>query len=181
MKINLFETHDRLQHLKKDQSQIIAEGCEECLKRHPRSLAIQARCPYVYIFAHARTTENGIDKRLLWQPRLVKPKAQTNSYLFRAKSHSDIVEVCWDIPNREMWNEYKKGNLVQNEVVIWSIHQFLNNREALESAHPEDLPDERLKQIMLDIARCEDEENRMKKLYATQETSEPYQASYWKS
>jgi hypothetical protein len=103
MKIQRLETHDRLAHLQQDQSHIIAQGCEDCLKKNWLSLAFQARCHYVYIFAHPRTTDNGVNKRLLWQPRLSKPTAQTNSYLFGAQSNTDLIELCWLIPPRELW------------------------------------------------------------------------------
>lgn len=181
MKINLFETHDRLQHLQKEQSHVIAQGCEECLKKNPDSLAIQSRCHYVYIFAHPRTSEDGINKRLLWQPRLTKPKAQTNSYLFRAKSHSDLIELCWFIPPRELWSQFKMGNVTESEDVIWSINQFQNNRTKLEAPFDDDISEERAKAIWIDIARAKEEDIRMKKLYSMPEISEPYQSLISKS
>ena len=100
MKVDRLETHDRLLHFKKDQALNIAQGAEDCLKRNPLSLAIQSRSPYVYLFAHPRTADDGFTKRMLWQPRLTRPKAQTNSYLFRAQSNSDVIEVCWLLPPR---------------------------------------------------------------------------------
>ncbi len=141
MKINKLETHDRLQHLIKDQSETIAKGAEECLKRNPLSLAMQDRSPYVYLFAHPRTTDDGINKRILWQPRLTKPTAQTNSYLFRATSKTDLIEVCWLLPPRELWEEYKKGNVTESGSVLWSIQQFQSNRDKLETKDPKDLED----------------------------------------
>lgn len=172
MKIQRLETHDRLEHLQKDQSHVIAQGCEDCLKKNWLSLAIQERCHYVYIFAHPRTAEDGVNKRLLWQPRLCKPKAQTNSYLFRAQSNTDLIELCWFIPPREVWGQFKKGNVTESAEVIWSIDQFQNNRQKLEEPFPDDISEERFKQIMRDIARCKDEENRVKKMYAKPETEE---------
>ncbi len=102
MKILRLDAHDRLEHLKKDQSNTITQGCEDCLKKNPDSLALQSHCHYVYIFAHPRTIElderialfnedwkNSLidplyvrkyktledvpNTRLLWQPRLTKP------------------------------------------------------------------------------------------------------------
>src|SRR5215470_6737494 len=88
MKLNRLETHDRLQHFVQDQSKNIWQGADDCMKRNPLSLALQDRSPYIYIFAHPRTADDGVTKRMLWQPRLTKPQAQSNSYLFRAKSNS---------------------------------------------------------------------------------------------
>ena len=111
MKINRLETHDRLIHFKAEQSLNIAQGANDCLTKNRLSLALQERSPYIYIFAHPRTADDGVNKRMLWQPRLTRPKAQTNSYLFRAKSHSDICEICWLLPPREMWKTYDKGTI----------------------------------------------------------------------
>lgn len=165
MKINRLETHDRLLHLKKDQSQNIFKGAEDCLKRNPDSLFFQDRSPYVYIFAHPRTAEDGITKRMLWQPRLWKPKAQTNSYLFRAVSHSDIIQVCWLLPPEEMWGQYVFENVTESEDVLWSINQYIHNREKLEADHPNDLSDEKGKSIMQDWIASKRQDRMMKNNY----------------
>jgi hypothetical protein len=151
MKVNRLETHDRLEHFIKDQSLNIAEGASDCLKKNQLSLMLQDRSPYIYIFAHPRTAEDGVTKRMLWQPRLTKPKAQTNSYLFRAKSKSDIMEICWLLPPEETWGQYGKGNVTENEWVVWSIDQYMHNRERLSSKEPEDLSDGLIKMIYLEI------------------------------
>jgi hypothetical protein len=119
---------------------------------------MQEESPYIYIFAHPRTADDGITKRLLWQPRLTKPKAQTNSYLFRAQSKTDIIEVCWLIPPREMWGQYKKGNIAEEPTILWSIDQFLHNRKELEKSDPDDLPDERVQKIWGKIKRTKMQE-----------------------
>lgn len=151
MKIERLETHDRLEHFVKDQSLNIAQGASDCLKRNSLSLMLQEKSPYIYIFAHPRTADDGVTKRMLWQPRLTKPKAQTNSYLFRAESNTDILEVCWLLPPREMWEQYKKGNVTENEIVLWSIDQFINNRKKLEENDPKDLSENIIKRIYLEI------------------------------
>jgi len=102
---------------------------------------------------------------MLWQPRLTKPTAQTNSYLFRAQSNTDILEICWLLPPREMWAQYKKGNVTEHEFVLWSIDMFENHRQDLERPDPDDLNEEQCKNIYLRIAAEADEEKRMKKLY----------------
>jgi hypothetical protein len=151
MLIDRLETHDRLEHFIQDQWSTISEGATDCLTKNPDSLALQEKSPYVYIFAHPRTHDNGVSKRLLWQPRLTKPTAQTNSYLFRAGSKSDVLMVCWLIPPREMWDQYKKGNVCESNIVLWSINQFQYNRDELERKDEHDLSDARCKEIWLDI------------------------------
>lgn len=140
MKIDKLETHDRLQHFKKDQNDSISDGLHTCLNENPLSIALQERSPYIYIFAHPRTSESGI-KVMYWQPRLSKPKAQTNSYLFRIRSFSDECEVMWMIPPREMWTQYERGKVTEHDIVIWSVNQFETAREKLEQPEPDDLSD----------------------------------------
>lgn len=156
MKINRLETHDRLKHFQTDQALNISKGVEDCLKRNQLSLDMQDRSNYVYIFAHPRTAEDGVTKRMLYQPRLTKPLAQTNSYLFRAISKTDTLEVCWLLPPFEMWSQYRKGNVTESEIVMWSILQFQTNKAALEQPNDEDLPDDVVRNIYLEIARTKD-------------------------
>lgn len=150
MKINRLEAHDRLLHLKKEQSLNVFQGAEDCLKNNPLSLAYQEKSPYIYIFAHPRSIENG-NKALYWQPRLSKPSAQTNSYLFRAQSKTDLIEVCWLIPPREFWPQYKAGNVTENDLVEWSVKQFRYNKIELEKPHADDMSEERMKLILQTI------------------------------
>jgi hypothetical protein len=145
MKISRLETHDRLNHFKNDQALNIFQGAEDCLKKNKDSLELQAHFPYIYIFAHPRTAEDGVNKRMLWQPRLTKPAAQLNSYLFRANSHQDLIEIVWLLPPRETWDQYKKGNVCESEEVLYSIFLFDENRSKLEEPHPEDLSEADMK------------------------------------
>lgn len=154
MKLNRLETHDRLDHFKKDQSDNIFQGADDCMKRNELSLALQARSPYVYLFAHPRTHDDTIAiKRMIWQPRLTKPKAQTNSYLFRAQSNSDILEIIWLLPPEELWENYEKGKVMVHEDIMISIKNFLNHREELEKPHKDDLPDHVVRMIYKEIAK----------------------------
>lgn len=165
MKLNRLETYDRLLNLKKDQSENIFKGIEDCLTRNPDSLFFQSKCPYIYVFAHPRTGDDGVTKRMLWQPRLWKPRAQTNSYLFRVKSYSDILEICWLLPPKEMWGQYILDNVTGSQEVLWSIDQYVNHRNKLEADDPEDLSDERGKQIMLEWIAVKRQDRMMKNLY----------------
>ena len=147
MKLNRLETHDRLIHLYKDQALNISQGAEDCLKKNALSVALQERSPYIYIFAHPRTHDNGVTKRMIWQPRLTKPIPDTNSYCFRAISKTDNMEICWMIPPREQWGQYKKGNVTEHEIVQWSIQQYEHNRAFLGKKEPDDLDDETIRKI----------------------------------
>ncbi len=173
MKLNRLETHDRLVHLKKDQSLNIAQGAEDCLKINPLSLALQERSPYVYLFAHPRTADDGVNKRMLWQPRLSRPKAEPNSYLFRAESFSDNLEVCWIIPATDLWPQYKKGNVTEHEIVLWSIDQYKTNSKGLETPDPRDLTEEQGRWILKQVVDEHRQSLMLNKLKP--KTSEPFQ------
>lgn len=165
MKVNILEAHDRKQHFIKDQALNVSQGVDDCLKKNPLSLALQQYSPYIYIFAHPRTADDGVSKRMLYQPRLTRPQAQTNSYLFRATSNTDLVEICWLLPPVEMWEQYKKGNVTESEIVLWSINQFRANKEKLEEKHPEDLSDECAKAIYLQIKADNSHKDLMNRIY----------------
>lgn len=165
MKLNRLETHDRLLTFKKDQEANIFQGADDCLKRNPLSLSLQDYSPYVYLFAHPRTAEDGVTKVMYWQPRLTKPTPQTNSYLFRAKSHSDIIEVCWILPDEMMWSQYDKGKVTENELVLWCIDQYKNNRYNMGKPEPDDLPDEKIDMIYRQIKADTSSKQLLNRLY----------------
>jgi hypothetical protein len=141
MKVSTLDAHDRLKEIKEQQSINVFQGADDCLKRNVLSLALQEKSPYIYIFAHPRTMPDGATKALYWQPRLSKPKAETNSYLFRCKSKTDLIEVCWILPPQELWGQYDKGKVTESEIIIWSIDQFVNNRAELEKPFEDDVSD----------------------------------------
>src|SRR5271156_5271457 len=153
MKINRLETHDRLVHFKKDQEANVFQGAEDCLKKNKLSLSLQEKSHYIYIFAHPRTADDGVNKRMLWQPRLTKPVPQTNSYLFRAVSKTDVVEVLWLLPPKELWNQYRQGYIAHDPIVLWSINEYETNRKNMGKAEYDDLTDEKIKKIYNQIVK----------------------------
>lgn len=146
MKINILDAHDRYEHFTK-QSFNIGECCQDLINQKPFG-----DYPF-YIFAHTRTDDDGVTKRLIWQPRLTKPLAQTNSMLFKAYPGTDIIKVIWMIPAREMWDQFKKGNLTQNKTVVDSIYDFQYNRGFIEKREDDDLDDKTIDKIYQDMAR----------------------------
>lgn len=175
MKIDRLDAHDRLLSLKKE-SENIQQGAYECKYRNPLSLALYEHSDYIYLFAHKReigldekvaifqqdirdcllnpslhrrflTLSDVPHFRILWQPRLTRPEPQENSMLFRAKKGDNSFEVCWIIPQKELWGQNKKGNMLSDDIVEISIHLFRNDKNRLSEPHHEDLPDKRVKQI----------------------------------
>jgi hypothetical protein len=156
MRINRLETHDRLLHFKKN-DQDIGACCQNLIDARPFGSH-----PF-YIFAHARTEDDGVTKRMIWQPRLTKPKAQTNSMLFKAFPGTEYVRVIWIIPARELWEQFEKGKVTASKTIIESIDKFLNHREQLESKDEDDLSDEQISAIYTNIARGAKLTKQMKK------------------
>lgn len=146
MKINLLDAHDRLQHYQK-QGQNISECCEDLIRQRPFG-----DHPF-YIFAHARTDDDGVTRRLIWQPRLTKPKAQTNSMLFKAYPGTDTIRIVWMIPAREMWDQFQHGKLTESKIVSESIDHFRNAKEKLEAKEDDDLSDEEIDKIYLELSK----------------------------
>lgn len=145
MKIDRLDAHDRFEHFTK-QSFDIGECCQDLINKRPFG-----DYPF-YIFAHARTDEDGVTKRLIWQPRLTKPRAQTNSMLFKAYPGTDVIKVIWMIPAPELWSQYAKGLMTQNKTVSESINDFQHNRNKLEEKEDDDLSDEKIDSIYKEIS-----------------------------
>jgi len=147
MKLDRLETHDRYLHFTKQQFDI-GECCQEVIKNRPPEFGNR---PF-YIFAHTRTDDDGTTQRLIWQPRLTRPKAQTNSMLFKAYPPGDVIKVIWLLPKRELWPNYKRGMICENKTISDSICDFQHNRKKLEQADPEDLDDNLAYAIYQEIA-----------------------------
>lgn len=186
MKIDKLETHDRLLDFHEKQSLIISQGCNDCLKKNEDSLFYQDHSPYVYIFAHARTVgmdeklkwiAQGIykdfkdcpEKVLYWQPRLFRPMPQENSYLFRAISKTDELEICWILPPIAMWEEYEKNKMMANEIICWSIDQFKHNFKSLSAPLKDDLPQEKAAKILDKLKKIKQNRSKPKTLGETVE------------
>ncbi len=148
MKVKILDAHDRLKHFGK-QADYISEGCRDCINNRPAEFGSH---PF-YIFAHTRTDDDGVSKRLIWMPRLSKPKAQTNSMLFKAYPGTDIIKVIWMIPDRLLWDTFKKDNLTESEVIVNSIHHFTFNRKKLEAKEDDDLWEYQIDDIYSEISK----------------------------
>ncbi len=162
MKVNIYDAHDRLKHFgRKEHADYISQGCADCIKNRPEEFGNHS----FYIFAHCRTADDGSTKRLIWSPRLTKPKAQTNSMLFKAYPPGDTIKVLWMIPAREMWPQYKKGQMLSNQIVWESIHKFENDRGFLEAKEEDDLSDDVINNIFLQISQNARYRKRMDMMY----------------
>jgi len=144
MKLNRLEAHDRYQHFTK-QSFDISACCADLIQQRPFG-----NHPF-YIFAHPRTDDDGVTKRIIWQTRLTKPKSQSNSMLFKAYPGSDNIKIIWMIPDRSLWGQYKKGNITESSLIEQSIYNFRFNRNELERPEDDDLSDTQIDSIYRSI------------------------------
>lgn len=157
IKLNTLETHDRLQHFKK-QDFSISDCCEDLIRSRPFG-----NYPF-YIFAHPRTDDDGVSKRLIWQPRLTKPKAQTNSMLFKCYPGTDVVKIIWMIPARELWPSYQQDKMTECKDILISIDNFLNHRIELEEREDDDLNDLQISEIYKGLSQQAKRKKFMEKL-----------------
>lgn len=165
MKVNLLDASDRYQHFIKQDFDISA-CCQDLIDKRPFG-----NVPF-YIFAHARTDDDGIKKRLIWQPRLTKPSAQSNSMLFKAYPGTDIVKILWILPPHEQWSQFKRGNLVENELVINSIHAYQKDKTRLEAPESDDLSDAQVAHIYEQISNQARYDQMMEKAFPTKKSPE---------
>jgi hypothetical protein len=159
MKILRTDAHDRFEHFTKKEHFDIGECCQDLINKRP--FGDHA----FYIFAHTRTDEDGVTKRLIWQPRLTRPKPQTNSMLFKGYPGSDNIKVIWMIPARELWNNFAPGQMTYNATINQSIHDFQHNRELLEQNEKDDLSDEVIDQIYRELSADINHKKMMDSLY----------------
>jgi hypothetical protein len=145
MKLNKTDVYDRFTHFT-NQEFDVGECCQDLINQRPFG-----DHPF-YIFAHARTKDDGVTKVMIWQPRLTKPRAEPNSMLFRAYPGTDVIKVIWMIPARELWGQFDKGMITQNKTVIESIDNFRHRRSQLEAKEDDDLSDEAINAIYREIS-----------------------------
>lgn len=175
MKVKITDAHDRLLVTKKEEN-VIQQGVMDCKYRNDLSLALFEYSNYIYIFGHKReigidekqaiwsqdwsssildpgyvrkytNVEDIPSFRIIWQPRLTKPEPQDNSWLFRTEKNNNDFDVFWIIPQRELWGQNKKGNMMEDPIISESIHLFINDKAKLQEPFTDDLPLERVQQI----------------------------------
>lgn len=158
IELNALETHDRLLDFKQKNQDSVEGQIQKMIQENPFD-----GLPF-YIFAHKRTLtdterslhfqthnyslENIPSHKIVWQPRLQKPKSCLNSMLFKVDpSFPEQVKVIWILPEREQWEAHKKGKMTQDPTVVESIEAFENDRQALDHPEPDDPDDERARNI----------------------------------
>lgn len=144
MKVNLLETHDRFEHFRQQNF-----STDEFLKKIIESKPF-GDYPY-YLFQHCRQTDSTLDQRSIWQPRLGKPTPQLNSTLVRVRPFSKDFDVIWVIPPVEIWSEFDKGKVHENEVIQISTYMFQKRFLALCQPIEGDVPPEDFNEVMFEF------------------------------
>jgi len=84
----------------------------------------------LYLFiAHPRTADDGVTKKMFWQPRLTKPEPKQIRIaleLFPDRYHSGMLVIT----PRELWSKYRRSNVTEDSTVLWSINEFLYNKSS---------------------------------------------------
>lgn len=139
MKVNRHEVHDRLDHFLEDQRDTIQKGIEDCIYRNPMAQQLLEYSSYIYIRISARTADDGVTKRMLYEPLLVKPLSSPNAMLIRYEKYKDILEILWNIPDERYVDQFTEGHIFENEIITYSINEFIKNKERLDKTDPRDL------------------------------------------
>jgi hypothetical protein len=168
MKINRLDAHDRFVHLKKGEFNI-GETCQDIINKRPfgdrpfyifahkREIAIDERLSlfnqaYGIVPPMFNSLEDVPTHRLVWQPRLTRPKPQENSMLFKGYPGTDNVKVIWIIPQRELWPSFEKGKMTEDPMIWRFIHDFQFNPEILNQPDDDDLSDEEVDAVYKEIS-----------------------------
>ena len=140
IKIDQLDAHDRLLQFQRQDSQI-PECMADLIRKEPFG-----KHPF-YVFCHPRTDDDGVTKRYIYSPWIWKPRAQTNSALYKVYPGTDIVKILWVLPPREMWDVYRKGKFFENPIVAYSVNLFETNKEELEKPEDDDPSPEKAQEI----------------------------------
>ena len=174
MKVNILDAHDRYKHFVNQGFDIDLFIKNMTEKRpfgdhpfyifgHGRTLGLDEKMD-LFVTDHTLSMSNPSyirkyqtmadvpETRLIWQPRLTKPKAADNSQLFKVYPGSDMVKTIWIIPKREFWPQYERGKVTESNIIQESIAAFLNSPEKLEAPEPDDLSDDAINAIYAQIA-----------------------------
>lgn len=174
--VDILDAHDRLQHIRK-YSESVAQGIQDCINNRPPQFG---NLPF-YIFAHGRTIsyderksyyrddfhkslldptykrkyhtiEEVPSNRIVYMPRLRKPKAEPNSMLFKYYPLQDVHHIKWILPPQETWSQYQYKMLTADETIYVSIQNYLHKKDELEALEEDDLSDDKINAIYQDIA-----------------------------
>ncbi|MDE3022080.1 MAG: hypothetical protein KGI54_09480 [Pseudomonadota bacterium] len=162
LKVDRLETHDRYLEFMKPTKEI-GQHVQMIIESEPFG-----NRPF-YMFGHPRTLDltdrwklfcngkysNFADvptHKIMWQARLLKPKAETNSWLFRCYPRSDRLDLVWNIPKPETWDQFDLGKMTEDDTTLVSIYNYIHCKELLDEPHPDDPSDAEAREIYRQIA-----------------------------
>lgn len=145
MKVDIFDAHDRYKHFVNQDFDIVT-----CIKDMINQKPFGDH-PF-YIFSHARTEDDGFNKRYIHQPRLIRPAVATNSMLIRVfPKNPDIVKIIWMIPQRELWDQYTKGLVCEDPFILECIYRYINDPLSFLEPDEYDISPEKARDILFEF------------------------------
>lgn len=126
---------------------------EEFLNQILQSRPFGNRKFYVLTFLK-NTPGDPHTKKLVYQPRLTKPKPNPNTSLYRLNPlRPDEVEVFWILPKIQAFGLYAKGKVHENEFIHECIQKYLNEYDSLCRKEADDISDSEIKELYRCIHR----------------------------
>jgi hypothetical protein len=106
---------------------------------------------YIHSFVKRVDDISGL-KKMYHHPRLTKPDPTPGATLMRVDPNQpEVATIMWTLPNQENFEMYRYGKMFSDPFVHECVQKFLNNRESMSKAEPDDLPDHKIKEIYKDI------------------------------
>lgn len=102
-----------------------------------------------YIFQFVKRVDDASGVKVMHhQPRLTKPEPLPGTTLLRCDPENPgQVTILWTLPNRENFNMYKQGRMFSDPFVYECVKKFLENPQSLIEDEPDDLPEEKIRDI----------------------------------
>ena len=148
MKINPLDAHDRFLAFQENQTDIGKFVQQMIDKRpwgsrhfyifiiHKKSLGLDERMSLVDqgIYKHIRDTPEAF---MVVSCRVTKPIAAPNTTLIRVNPglKNDNIVLIWSLPQTELWKQFEKGKMFENEKICGYIEQFKKDPRVL--SHPD--------------------------------------------
>lgn len=178
MLINKLDAHDRLGYLHATQASEIEKGLQDCIDSRPEAFAER----HFYIHVHKRTIElderiallqqdikecllnSNLKRRwfkledvpatrIIYMPRATRPACTSNSMLFRCFPKDMLIEPIWIIPEVELWDNFTKGQLTQDDFIQKCINQYKADKKFFEQRDSLDYSDAELAAIRREIGQ----------------------------
>jgi hypothetical protein len=106
---------------------------------------------YIFSIVKRVCDTSGI-KKMYHQPRLTRPEPLPGTTLIKVNpKYPEEAILIWTLPNQENFGLYQHGKMFADPFVHECIEKFLKNPKDLMRPDPEDLSDEKMRELYKDI------------------------------